>query len=103
MLDGVGERLPVDVLPCSNGECYPPPASDRQRAIMALADVETERWRRRFSMSRRDFVRTAAATAIGLWAIDAVGPTRFGHHALGHSGRRCRCLQPRLRRGGRAR
>ncbi|HET7721982.1 MAG TPA: hypothetical protein VFK43_18570, partial [Acidimicrobiales bacterium] len=52
-------RLPVDVLPCSNGEFVPPPPTARQRAIMALAEAETERWRRRVGMSRRDFVRTA--------------------------------------------
>ena len=40
----------------------------------ALADAETERWRRKFGMSRAQFVRTAAATAIGFWAIDAVAP-----------------------------
>jgi uncharacterized protein len=50
---------------------------------MALADEHTERWRRRFGMSRRDFVRTAAATAIGLWAIDAVGAGRFGRYLFG--------------------
>ena len=73
------EALPVDVLPCSNGEFFPPPPTARQRAIMAVADAETERLRRRFGMSRRQFVRTAAAMAIGFWAIDMVGRGRFGH------------------------
>jgi predicted TIM-barrel fold metal-dependent hydrolase len=54
--------------------------------IMALAEQETERWRRRLHMSRREFVRTAAAMAIGFWAIDAIGPTRFGHYATASSG-----------------
>ena len=39
---------------------------------MELANRETERMRTRFGMSRRNFVRTAAASAIGFWAIDAV-------------------------------
>jgi hypothetical protein len=76
------EALPVDVLPCSNGEFIPPPPTRQQRSIMALAEVETDRWARRFGMSRRQFVRTAAATTIGLWAVDAIGRGRFGHYAL---------------------
>ena len=76
------EELPVDVLPCSNGEFIPPPPTARQRAIMAVAEAETERLRRRFGMSRRDFVRSAAAMAIGFWAIDMVGRGRFGSYGF---------------------
>jgi predicted TIM-barrel fold metal-dependent hydrolase len=65
-------------MPVSNGEFVPPPPTDQQRRVMALADQETERWRRRVGMTRRDFVRTAMATAIGFWAIDAVSPRRWG-------------------------
>ncbi|MEY2477948.1 MAG: uncharacterized protein QOG87_3263 [Actinomycetota bacterium] len=79
------EDLPVDVLPCSNGEYIPLPASAGQRAIMSLADAESERWRRRLGMSRRQFVRTAAATAVGLWAIDMVGDSRFGSFGFAHN------------------
>ncbi|MGH2686727.1 MAG: hypothetical protein ACRDJP_14780, partial [Actinomycetota bacterium] len=79
------ESLPVDVLPCSNGEFIPLPPTDKQLAVMALADAETERWRRRFGLSRRDFVRTSAAIAIGFWAIDAIGGGRFGRFAHGHN------------------
>ena len=69
----LSERLPVDVYPCSNGEFFPEEPSRReQRMVMALAEEETERQRRRFGMSRRDFVRSAAAFSIGLWAIDQV-------------------------------
>jgi len=39
------ENLPVDVLPCSNGEFFPPPPTEQQRMIMRLADQETERLR----------------------------------------------------------
>lgn len=67
----------------SNGEYVPPPATDRQQAVVRLADGETERWRRRFGMSRREFVRTSAAMAIGFWAIDALSDRRFGSYALG--------------------
>ena len=79
------EALPVDVLPCSNGEFIPPPPSLRQRQIMWLADQETERLRRRFGMSRRQFVRTAAAMAVGFWAIDTVTGGRFGNYGWAHN------------------
>jgi len=76
------EDLPVDVLPCSNDEYFPPPPSREQLAIMRLADAETERWRRKFRMSRARFVRTAAATAIGFWAIDAVRMGKWGNYGF---------------------
>jgi predicted TIM-barrel fold metal-dependent hydrolase len=74
----MAEDLPVDVLPCSNDEFFPPPPSREQLTIMALQDAEVERWRRKFNMSRREFVRTSAAMAIGFWAIDTVRPGIFG-------------------------
>jgi len=73
----VSEDLPVDVLP-SNEEYLPPPPSRAQRAIMELANAETERLRRKFSMTRSEFVRTAAAMSVGFWAIDMVRPGLFG-------------------------
>jgi len=63
------EDLPVDILPASNGEYAPREPTQRELDMMSLANAETERWRRKFGMSRRAFVRTAAATAIGFWAI----------------------------------
>ena len=57
------EDLPVDILPASNEEYLPPPPSKEQIGIMRLADEETERWRRKFNMSRAEFVRTTAAMA----------------------------------------
>src|SRR5712691_8562337 len=66
------EDLPVDVLPASNGEFYPSAPTYEQQLIMRMANEETERVRRKFNMSRRDFVRTAAAMGIGFWAIDRV-------------------------------
>jgi uncharacterized protein len=74
------EDLPVDVLPCSNDEYFPPPPSPSQKAIMAIADGEVERWRKKFNMSRREFVRTSAAMAIGFWAIDVVRPGIYGNY-----------------------
>jgi uncharacterized protein len=81
----MSEDLPVDVLPCSNDEYFPPPPSSEQLAIMRLANSETERVRRRFGMTRAQFVRTAAATAIGFWAIDAVRMGRFGNYGWAHN------------------
>jgi uncharacterized protein len=81
----MSEALPVDVLPCSNEEYFPPPPSREQLAIMRLADAETERYRRRFKMSRAEFVRTAGAMAIGFWAIDAIRPGLFGNYGYAHN------------------
>ena len=79
---GLGGDLPVDVMPASNGEYLPGPATAQQREIMLLAEQETERQRLRLNMSRREFVRTSAAMAIGIWAIDSVAGGRFGRYAL---------------------
>ena len=74
------EDLPVDILPASNEEYEPPPPSREQIGMMRLAEQETERWRRKFNMSRAEFVRTTAAMAIGFWAIDVVRPGIFGSY-----------------------
>lgn len=71
-LDDFSEAMPLDVLPISNGEFIPLPPTREQQAIMALQESEGERIRRRMGMSRRDFVRSAAALAIGFWAVDQV-------------------------------
>jgi predicted TIM-barrel fold metal-dependent hydrolase len=76
----MAEDVAVDVLPCSNDEYFPLPPSREQKAIMSLQDAEVERWRRKFNMSRREFVRTSAALAIGFWAIDAVRPGIYGNY-----------------------
>ena len=39
----------------------------------------------KFGMSRRNFVRTAAATAIGFWAIDAVRMGSWGNYGWAHN------------------
>ena len=79
----LNEDLPIDVMPASNGEFVPLAPTDEQRMIMQLADEETEKARRRFGMSRRDFVRSAAAYGIGLWAINQIMPTVFGSYKVG--------------------
>jgi predicted TIM-barrel fold metal-dependent hydrolase len=81
----LSEALPVDVLPASNEEYFPPPPTREQRAIVELANAEAERWRRKLGLSRRDFVRTAAATAICFWAIDVVRRGRFGNYGWAHN------------------
>src|SRR5918997_242988 len=81
----ISEDLPVDVMPASNEEFFPPPPSAEQIGIMRLADQETERYRRLFRMSRAQFVRTAAATAIGFWAIDAVRQGKYGNYGWAHN------------------
>jgi uncharacterized protein len=85
------EGLPVDVLPASNEEYFPPPPSREQLAIMSLANAETERMRRKFKMTRAQFVRTAAATAIGFWAIDTVRMGRFGNYGFAQVARPDAC------------
>lgn len=77
----LSEDLPVDVYPCSNGEFLPETPTDEQHAIMRLANEMTDSARRRFGMSRRGFVRTAAAMAIGMWAVDSVTGGRWGRYA----------------------
>jgi predicted TIM-barrel fold metal-dependent hydrolase len=80
------EGLPVDVMPVSNGEFLPERPTAEHLAIMDLADRETEKARAEFGMSRREFVRTAAAFSIGVWAINQVtGTTWGGYNAYGHN------------------
>ena len=78
------ENLPVNVLPLSNGEFFPTAPTAEQLAITRLARDESDRWARRFGMSRRSFLRTAAAFTVGFWAINQVRGGGFGHYALGH-------------------
>ena len=77
------EDLPVDVMPNSNGEFIPPVATEEQRQIMRLARAESDRLARKFGMSRRSFLRTAAAYTVGFWAINQIRGGKFGSFALG--------------------
>ena len=49
--------------------------------LKLLQDDVGEDLRRRMGMSRRSFVRSAAAYGIGLWAIGQVMPSTFGSYA----------------------
>ena len=78
----LSEMMPVDVMPASNGEFIPRRPRAEQFRIMRLQDSAAEELRRRMGLSRRSFVRSAAAygaRALGDLAGDAqrVGlPTR---------------------------
>ena len=70
-----------------------------QLAIMELADARD----RALAAQVRDdagaqFVRTAAATAIGFWAIDVVRPGSFGNYGFAAQHRHDRRLRPRVGR-----
>jgi predicted TIM-barrel fold metal-dependent hydrolase len=81
-VEALNEDLPVDVLPASNGEFLPEAPSREQKLIMATASDEVEEVRRKFGLSRREFVRTAAAYGIGLWAINQVSDLTWGHYKV---------------------
>jgi uncharacterized protein len=82
LLSELNEDLPMDVYPVSNGEYLPGKPTAEQHAIMALQNSKIEEVRRKFNMSRRDFVRTAAAMSIGAWAVGHVTNGRFGRYAF---------------------
>ena len=76
------EDVAIDVLPASNGEYVPQDPTPEQLKIMALQNEKIEELRRKFGMSRRQFVRTAAAYAVGVWAINEVTASRWGSFAF---------------------
>ncbi|MBW3657929.1 MAG: amidohydrolase [Actinobacteria bacterium] len=76
----MSERMPVDVMPSSNGERIPPPPTPEQRRIMAIQDHRAEEVRHALGMTRRDFVRSSAAYGVGFWAINQVMPGGFGRY-----------------------
>ena len=63
------EPMPLDVLPCSNGEFVPPVPTIEQEKVARIMFEEGERVRRHLGMDRRSFVRSAAALAVGFWAL----------------------------------
>ena len=74
--EGLNENAPVDVMPASNNEFYPLPATSDQKAVMALQNEWIEEARAHYGITRREFVRTGMAFAIGLAAIDVIGSGR---------------------------
>src|SRR5205814_511696 len=85
--DGLtGLDYPLANGPPGPGEFDPGPVTPEQHRIMTMAEEATEEARRRFGMTRREFVRTAAAYTIGLWAIDQVRGTEWGGYtAFAHN------------------
>jgi predicted TIM-barrel fold metal-dependent hydrolase len=79
----LSERMPVDVLPASNGEFLPPPPTEEQIRVMRLQDEKAEEVRHKLGMSRRTFVRSASAIGVGFWAINQVYRGEWGHYASG--------------------
>jgi uncharacterized protein len=78
----IPEDPAIDVLPASNGEYVPKPPSRQQQQIMALQNAKIEEVRAQFGMSRRAFVRTAAAMSIGVWAVNQVTGGLWGQFAF---------------------
>jgi len=77
----LSEMMPVDVLPASNGEFIPPPVTEAQLRIMQMQNEAAEDLRRTMGLTRRSFVRSAAAYSLGLWAISQVMPGKWGSYA----------------------
>jgi hypothetical protein len=77
----LSEEMPVDIMPASNGEFIPPPPTAEQFRIMEMQNDAAEDLRRRMGLTRRSFVRSAAAYGLGLWAISQVMPGHFGSYA----------------------
>jgi len=77
------ERMPVDVLPASNGEFLPAAPNEKQLKVMALQDEAAEEARHKLGMSRRSFVRTSSAIGVGFWAINQVYRGEWGHYVSG--------------------
>ena len=77
----MSERVTYDVMPASNGEFYPPPVTPSKLAIMDMQDAEADRLSRHLGMSRREFVRSAAGFAAGLYAINTVMKPTMGAYA----------------------
>lgn len=82
----LSENLPMDLLPYSNGEHFPEAPQAWQIQTMKLADEMCEKVRRKYGMSRREFVRTSAAFTVCLWALNQVTGSKYGSYAWGATG-----------------
>ncbi len=74
--------LPLSFDPVSNGEYLPVPVTAQARAAEALAHEWVEDGARRAAMSRRRFLKTSAAMAAVLLAIDSTALARVGGRYL---------------------
>jgi hypothetical protein len=70
--------LPLTFGPASNGEYDPEPIDDVRAAMLAAAHEDCETGRRVTGLSRRAFLRSAAATLATLWAIDDAATAAAG-------------------------
>lgn len=75
-------RVPLSILPPSNGEfCPRPPSPERQRAA-ALWRRAVEDHHRRAGMSRRTFAESACGAAAALWALNQAACGSEGERAF---------------------
>lgn len=74
--------LPLSFDPVSNGEYLPPPVTPEARRAEAVAREWTDLGARRAGMSRRRFLKTSAAMAAVLLAIDSTALARRGGRYL---------------------
>lgn len=72
------DQLPIELGPVSNGETYPVPPSPMLREVERRARDLIERQSRRRGMPRRDFLRTAMASAAVLFVLDACSSEENG-------------------------
>ena len=99
----LSEALPVDVLPCSNDEYFPPPPTPQQLAIMELAEP---RDRALAAQVRDDAARSSCAprrrrrSASGRSTPSRAG--EFGNYGCAHNTDDDRRLRPRVGRPARA-
>ena len=70
--------LPITFGPCSNGEFDPEPTDVVRSEMMRRALSECDLGAHQTGISRRDFLRSACATAATLWAIDQTAALAAG-------------------------
>lgn len=87
MIEPEDPGLPITFGPCSNGEYDPEPVDSVRAEMEGRALYDCDESARRTAVSRRDFLRSACATAATLWAIDqtalrAAGRTIGGRYLI---------------------
>lgn len=78
MRDREDPGLPITFGPCSNGEFDPEPVNEVRAEMEARSLEECDTGRRVTGLSRREFLRSAAATMATLWAIDGTATAATG-------------------------
>ena len=74
---------PFPMSPVSNGEWMPGRITQKQRAAEKLVAEEAETIARRHGLSRAQFLRTAAGTALGFWVLNRIhGLDAWGDNAV---------------------